>query len=84
MSLTRMAMASTVTHPGVTSAIIGPRTAAQLDDLIAGAGIVLGDGVLDEVVAPGTDLGAPGIAYVPPAVANPAPRRRPSGERAAV
>ncbi|MDX8053007.1 aldo/keto reductase [Lentzea sp. BCCO 10_0798] len=87
MSLTHMAMAFTVTHPGVTSAIIGPRTAAQLDDLIAGAGVVLGDDVLDridEIVPPGTDVGALDIAYVPPAVANPALRRRPSDERAAV
>ncbi|MCX2953983.1 aldo/keto reductase [Lentzea sp. NEAU-D7] len=87
MSLTHMAMAFTVAHPGVTSAIIGPRTAAQLDDLIAGAGVVLGDDVLDridEIVPPGTDLGTLDIAYVPPALANPALRRRPSGERAAV
>ncbi|MEV6711548.1 aldo/keto reductase [Lentzea sp. NPDC051208] len=87
MSLTHMAMAFTVAHPAVTSAIIGPRTEAHLDDLIAGAGIVLDDDVLDridEIVPPGTDVGALDIAYVPPAVANPALRRRPSDERAAV
>src|ERR1700761_1912058 len=39
MSLTHMAMAFVMAHPGVTSAILGPRTMAQLDDLLAGAEI---------------------------------------------
>jgi hypothetical protein len=34
-------MAFVMAHPGVTSAIIGPRTMQQLDDLLAGAGVVL-------------------------------------------
>ena len=37
MSLTHLAMAFAIAHPGVTSAIIGPRTMDQLDDLLAGA-----------------------------------------------
>ena len=60
LSLTHMAMAFVMTHPGVTSAILGPRTMQQLDDLLAGAEIVLSDEILDqidEVVAPGTDAG---------------------------
>jgi aryl-alcohol dehydrogenase-like predicted oxidoreductase len=68
------------------SAIIGPRTMAQLDDLVAGADTVLDDDVLDridKIVPPGTDLGALDVAHVPPAVANPTLRRRPSGARAA-
>lgn len=38
MSLTHLAMAFAIAHPGVTSAIIGPRTMEHLDDLLAGAG----------------------------------------------
>ncbi|SER01956.1 Predicted oxidoreductase [Lentzea xinjiangensis] len=86
MSLTHLAMAFAVAHPAVTSAIIGPRTTAQLDDLLAGAGTVLDDGLLDridEVVPPGTDLGALDIAYVPPSLAKPGLRRRPPGDRPA-
>ncbi len=37
MSLTHMAMAFVMAHPGVTSAILGPRTMQHLDDLLAGA-----------------------------------------------
>ncbi|GAA5082463.1 aryl-alcohol dehydrogenase-like predicted oxidoreductase [Thermocatellispora tengchongensis] len=84
--LTHMAMAFAVAHPGVTSAIIGPRTMEQLDDLLAGAGTVLGDDVLDridEIVPPGTDIGPLDVAYDPPAVTRAALRRRSADERAA-
>nr|WP_307248624.1 aldo/keto reductase [Catenuloplanes indicus] len=79
LSLTHLALAFVVGHPGVTSAIIGPRTMEHLDDLLAGAGTTLGDDVLDridEVVAPGTDLGAMDVAHVPAALTDPALRRR--------
>ncbi len=86
LSLTHMAMAFVMAHPGVTSAILGPRTMAQLDDLLAGAEIRLSDDILDridQIVPPGTDVGPNGAAYVPPAIANAALRRRPLTERAA-
>jgi aryl-alcohol dehydrogenase-like predicted oxidoreductase len=86
MSLTHMAMAFVMAHPGVTSAILGPRTMAQLDDLLAGAEVTLSDDVLDRidaVVAPGTDAGPMGALYAPPAVTQAGLRRRPVGERAA-
>ena len=86
LSLTHMAMAFAVAHPGVTSAIIGPRTMSQLDDLLAGADAVLPDDVLDridEVVPPGTDVGPIDVSYTPPALERPALRRRPADERAA-
>ena len=86
MSLTHMGMAFVMAHPGVTSAILGPRTMPQLDDLLAGAALVLSDEILDridEVVAPGTDAGAMGAIYVPPAVTQASLRRRPVPERAA-
>ncbi|WP_443171633.1 aldo/keto reductase [Nonomuraea sp. KM90] len=84
--LTHLAMAFAVAHPGVTSAIIGPRTMEQLDDLLAGAGTVLGDDLLDridEIVPPGTDIGPLDVAYRPPALTRAALRRRPAGERVA-
>jgi aryl-alcohol dehydrogenase-like predicted oxidoreductase len=41
ISLTHLAIAFTLAHPSVTSAIIGPRTPAQLEDLLAGADVRL-------------------------------------------
>ena len=87
LSLTHMAMAFVMAHPGVTSAILGPRTMQQLDDLLAGAEAVLGDDILDQIdggVAPATDAGPMGALYAPPAVTQASLRRRPVAERAAV
>jgi aryl-alcohol dehydrogenase-like predicted oxidoreductase len=59
ISLTHMAMAFVVEHPAVTSAIIGPRTMDQLEDLLAGAGVRLEPDALDridEIVPPGTSI----------------------------
>ena len=41
LSLTHMAVAFVMAHPGVTSAILGPRTMQHLDDLLAGANVAL-------------------------------------------
>ena len=82
LSLAHMAMAFTISHPSVTSAIVGPRTMEHLDDTLAGAGTVLSDEVLDQidaVVAPGTDVGRLDMAYDPPAITEPRMRRRPAG-----
>jgi aryl-alcohol dehydrogenase (NADP+) len=57
VSMTHMAMAFTLAHPAVTSAIIGPRTLEQMQDLVAGADVRLDDATLDaidNVVPPGT------------------------------
>ena len=86
LKLTHLAMAFAISHPGVTSAIVGPRTMGQLDDLLAGADKVLSDDVLDQIdaiVPPGTDVGRLDMAYNPPAIQNPLLRRRPLGDRAA-
>jgi aryl-alcohol dehydrogenase-like predicted oxidoreductase len=87
LRMTHLAMAFAIAHPGVTSAIIGPRTMEQLDDLLAGVDVTLGDDILDridEIVPPGTDVGLPDqSAYLPPALRDPRLRRRPAGERAA-
>ena len=86
LSLTHMAMAFVVAHPGVTSAILGPRTMQHLDALLAGVEVTLDDETLDQiddVVAPGTDAGTVGAAYEPPAVLDATLRRRPVAERKA-
>jgi aryl-alcohol dehydrogenase-like predicted oxidoreductase len=57
ISLTHLAIAFTLAHPAVTSAIIGPRTREQLDDLISAADVRLDAETLDaidELVPPGT------------------------------
>jgi hypothetical protein len=85
--MTHLAVAFAIAHPGVTSAIIGPRTMEQLDDLLAGIDVALSDEILDridEIVPPGTDVGAPDqSAYLPPALQRAELRRRPVGERTA-
>jgi aryl-alcohol dehydrogenase-like predicted oxidoreductase len=86
LPLTHLAMAFATAHPGVTSAIVGARTMTHLDDLIAGLDVTLTDEILDridEIVPPGTEVGALDQAYVPPAVAHPGLRRRPVADRAA-
>jgi aryl-alcohol dehydrogenase-like predicted oxidoreductase len=69
-SLTHLAVAFVTGHLGVTSAIIGPRTMEQLTNLLAGASVVLDDGILDridQIVPPGVTLNAPdaGCAHRP-------------------
>jgi aryl-alcohol dehydrogenase-like predicted oxidoreductase len=87
LPMTHLAMAFAVAHPGVTSAILGPRTMEQLDDLLASLEVSLSDDILDridEIVPPGTDVGMPDqSAYLPPALQRPDLRRRPASERAA-
>jgi aryl-alcohol dehydrogenase-like predicted oxidoreductase len=87
LSLVELSVAFVIRHPAVTAAIIGPRTMEQLDDLLASADVTLTDEILDridEIVPPGTDVGAPDqSAYVPPALQRPDLRRRPAAERAA-
>jgi aryl-alcohol dehydrogenase-like predicted oxidoreductase len=86
LPLTHLALAFTVAHPGVTSAIIGPHTMEQLDDLLAAADATLTDDLLDqidEIVPPGTDVGTLDQAYLPPALLEPSLRRRPARERIA-
>jgi aryl-alcohol dehydrogenase-like predicted oxidoreductase len=86
LPMTHLAMAFAIAHPGVTSAIIGPRTMEHLDDVLAGVNVTLTDEILDqidEIVPPGTNVGALDMAYRPPAIQRPGLRRRPAGERAA-
>lgn len=79
ISLMHMAMAFTCAHPAVTSAIIGPRTEDQLQGLLDGADVVLGNDVLDaidEICPPGTNISHDDDGYMAPALADKNLRRR--------
>jgi aryl-alcohol dehydrogenase-like predicted oxidoreductase len=79
VSLTHMAIAFTLAHPAVTSAIIGPRTMEQLEDLLAGADVRLSDEILDaidDVVEPGSVIEVADIGWEAPWM-QPEARRRP-------
>jgi aryl-alcohol dehydrogenase-like predicted oxidoreductase len=81
LPITHLAMAFTIAHPGVTSALVGVRTMEHLDALLTGLDVTLTDDLLDridEIVPPGTDVGTLDQAYQPPALADPSLRRRPS------
>jgi aryl-alcohol dehydrogenase-like predicted oxidoreductase len=78
LSMTHLALAWAAEHPAVSSVLIGPRTEAQLDDLLGAAEVRLATDVLDaidEVVPPGTDLNVDDIGWTPPGL-DPARRRR--------
>jgi aryl-alcohol dehydrogenase (NADP+) len=86
LSMPHLAMAFAISHPAVTSALLGARTMEQFDDLLAGVDIVLSDEILDridEIVPPGTDIGTLDQAYVPPAIQQTELRRRPLSDRSA-
>ena len=86
LPMTHLAMAFTIAHPGVTSALLGARTMDHLAGLLAGLEVALTDDILDridELVPPGTDVGTLDQAYQPPALENPSLRRRPPTTRAA-
>ena len=77
--LAHLALAFVLAHPAVTSAIIGPRTLDQLEDLLGADQVRLGDDLLDRIdalVVPGETLNRSDEGWVPPALADPALRRR--------
>jgi aryl-alcohol dehydrogenase (NADP+) len=79
LTLTQLSLAWAAAHPAVSSVLIGPRTEAQLDDLLTAADVELAADVLDAidaVVPPGTDLNPADTGWVPPGLA-PAARRHP-------
>jgi aryl-alcohol dehydrogenase-like predicted oxidoreductase len=84
LTLPALALAFPLSHPAVTSVIIGPRTPDQLTGLLAGADVALSDATLDridEIVAPGLDHYD--VTWRPPQLDQPALRRRPESDRAA-
>jgi aryl-alcohol dehydrogenase-like predicted oxidoreductase len=79
LSLIDLALAFVLSHPAVTSAILGPRTSEQLEGQLGAAELRLDDDLLDRidaVVAPGTTLSEADGGYTPPAIAESALRRR--------
>ena len=79
LSLIHLALAFVISHPAVTSAIIGPRTMEHLESQLGAAEIVLTPDVLDkidEIVPPGTNLNPPDRGYEPPALVDSSLRRR--------
>ena len=61
-----LAIGFVIRHPGVTSAIIGPRTMEQLESQLPAADVVLTDDVLDridEIIAPGVTLNPDDDSY---------------------
>ncbi|MGW1818192.1 aldo/keto reductase [Streptomyces sp. NPDC002125] len=79
LTMIQLALGFVTAHPAVTAAIIGPRTTEHLRTQLAAADTVLSADVLDAidaVVAPGTDLAAHEKFDTPPALLDPALRRR--------
>ncbi len=78
LKLTHLAIGFTLAHPGVTSAIIGPRTMEQLEDALGAEEVRLSDEVLDhvdELVPPGTNVNPAERGWEPPHLSDPAARR---------
>jgi aryl-alcohol dehydrogenase-like predicted oxidoreductase len=66
LTLIELAVAFVINHPGVTSAIIGPRTMEQLEAFLPAADVVLTSDVLDridEIVAPGVTVNPADNSY---------------------
>jgi aryl-alcohol dehydrogenase-like predicted oxidoreductase len=79
LSLIHLALAFVLTHPAVTSAIIGPRTMEHLDSQLGAAEVTLPPDVLDkidQIVPPGVNLNSGDGGYLLPALTDAALRRR--------
>lgn len=79
LTMIQLALGFVTAHPAVTSALIGPRTLDHLRSQLAAADTVLTADVLDaidSIVAPGVDLAAHEKNDTPPALLDPALRRR--------
>ncbi|GLW47223.1 aldo/keto reductase [Streptomyces sp. NBRC 14336] len=79
LTMIQLALGFVTAHPAVTTALIGPRTLDHLHAQLAAADTVLPADVLDAidtVVAPGTDLAPDERHDTPPALLDPALRRR--------
>ncbi len=80
LTLAHLAVAFTLEHPAVTSAIIGPRTMDQLETLLGAEEIRLDPDVLDridELVPPGSNLNAADGGWEPVSLRKASLRRRP-------
>jgi aryl-alcohol dehydrogenase (NADP+) len=78
LTLTQLSLAWATEHPAVTSALIGPRTEEQLEELLTAASVSLDADALDAidaVVPPGTDINPVDRGWVPPGLERSARRR---------
>lgn len=78
LSLLELALAFTLRHPAVTSAILGPRTVEQLEGQLRAVDVELGSDVLDridEIVPPGVTINPADNSYAEAELA-PGMRRR--------
>ena len=78
LALIQLAIAFVLSHPAITSVIIGPRTKEHLEAQLAAGDVELPDDVLDridEIVPPGVTLNPADGGWVSPAL-QPAARRR--------
>jgi aryl-alcohol dehydrogenase-like predicted oxidoreductase len=81
MPFTHLSMAFVMEHPAVTAAIIGPRTHAQLDDLLTCADVRLKPEVIDRIdalVPPGTNVNPFDVTSRPAGLGKSGRRRSPS------
>ncbi|MFG2511442.1 aldo/keto reductase [Streptomyces sp. NPDC048584] len=79
LTMIELALGFVTAHPGVTGALIGPRTPEHLRAQLAAADTVLSADVLDaidDIVAPGLDLAAHEKFDAPPALLEASLRRR--------
>ncbi len=84
VSLIHMALAFTLAHPAISSAIIGPRTMEQLEGCLGASDVALDDSTLDAIdalVPPGTNVNPGDAGWQSPAVTGAWRRRRPVGTR---
>jgi aryl-alcohol dehydrogenase-like predicted oxidoreductase len=66
MSLIELAIGFVINHPGVTAAIVGPRTMEQLESYLPAAEVTLSSEMLDridELVAPGVTINPDDNSY---------------------
>ena len=76
--MTHMALAWILEHPAVTAVLLGPRTEAQLTELLAVGDLRLDEATLDAidaVVPPGLNINEADTYWMPPAL-EPSARRR--------
>ncbi|MGU3293217.1 aldo/keto reductase [Williamsia sp. M5A3_1d] len=81
MSLIHLALGFVLSHPAVSSAIIGPATVAHLESQLAAADLVLDDEILDridEITPPGHNMTDRDAGYTPPALTDNEARRIPA------
>ena len=78
VSLTHLGLAWTLEHPAITTALIGPRTMDQLNDLLGAAELRLNPEVLDlidDVVPPGHNINPADPGWIPPGLSTDQRRR---------